>query len=164
MSVCIVHKDGWAVADSRDSIGNLIVPSTPVKVSKAEGYLIAVVGAGILGQKVNKIVKTQGHELSVIDTIAEMIGESDQDGEMLAVSLDRKLIHIDGHGLMSNLDVDFWAVGCAECYVLGRLHLVAEMNGSVVTIEDAEQAVVAASVYDSGVDARVQRFFLDRSV
>lgn len=162
MSVCVVHKDGWAVADSRDSIGNLIVPSTPAKVSKADGYLIACVGAGILGQKVAKIIKTQGHELGVIDVIAEMIGEAEQDGEMLAVSLDRRLIHVDGHGCMSNLDVDFWAVGCAECYVLGRLHLVAENNGGVITIEDAEEAVKKAAVYDSGVDARVQRFYLDK--
>jgi ATP-dependent protease HslVU (ClpYQ) peptidase subunit len=161
VSVCIVHRDGWAVADSRDTMGSLIMPSTAIKVSKAEGFLIAHVGQGILAQKVDRCVKEHGHEVTVLEKVGELLEDKELDGECLAVSYKRKLTHIDGNGLLTELDaVDFWAVGSGEQFVLGRLLAIAETRP--VTIEDAEAAVKAVAVYDSGVDDRVQKFFLEQ--
>jgi len=161
MSVCIVHRDGWAVADSRDSMGTCIMPTTATKVSKAEGYLIAHVGEGIISQKINRIVKKSGHEITILDSISDMMDETDHNCEALAVSYKRELIHLDGHGLLSPIDqTDFWAIGCCEQFVLGRLLMIAESRS--VTVEDAKAAIVAASKYDSGIDDRVQEFYLDR--
>jgi hypothetical protein len=138
----------------------MIFPTTPNKVVKADGYLIAVCGAAIVTQSVQKIVKEQGHEIDVLNTISSHLEEKDTDCSILSVSYDRKLVHMDGHGCMSSLEVDYWAVGCAEWYVLGRLHLIEETRP--ITVEDAKAAIVAAAKYDNGIDARVQEFYLDR--
>lgn len=161
MSICIVHRDGWAVADSRGTMGNLIVPSTATKVTKADGFLIAHVGEGIFGQRIRKAVKEHGHDVSVLEKVAELLEDKDLDGEALAVSYKRKLIHIDSNGLLTDLDgVDFWAVGACEQFVLGRLLLIAETRP--VTIDDAEAAVKAAVLFDTSIDARVQKFWLEK--
>lgn len=162
MSVCIVHRDGWAVADSRESMGTMILPSAPAKVIKSDGYLISCVGATSILQVVQKLVNTQGHEIDLLEAIAEKVDDKDLDVSLLCVSYDRRLIHMDGNGCMSDLNTDFWAIGCAEWYVLGRLHLIAEQRP--VTMEDAEAAIVAAAVHDKGIDSRVQRFVLDKTV
>lgn len=142
-------------------MGNLIVPSTATKVSKAEGFLIAHVGAGILGQKVERCVRDHGHEVSILEKVGELLEDKDLDGEALAVSYKRKLIHIDGNGLLTDLDcVDFWAIGACEQFVLGRLLAIAETRP--ITIEDAEAAVKAAALFDTSIDGRVQKFYLSQ--
>lgn len=160
MSVCIVHRDGWAVADSRDTMGSLIMPSTATKVSKAEGFLIAHVGDGIFAQKVNRVVREHGHEVTVLEKVAELLEDKDISGEALAVSYKRKLLHIDNRGYINDLDcVDFWAIGCCEQFILGRLLAIAETR--TVTIDDAEAAIKALALFDTSVDARVQKFYLN---
>lgn len=163
MSICIVHRDGWAVADSRDSFGTLIFPSIATKVSKAEGFLIAHVGDGILAQKIERTVRDCGHDLSVVDKVGELLEDKELNGQVLVVSYKRKLTHIDGNGCFSDIDsLDFWAIGACEQFVLGRLLYIAESRP--ITIDDAEAAVKAAALFDTSIDARVQRFWLDRAV
>lgn len=141
-------------------MGNLIVPSTATKVSKAEGFLIAHVGSGIFAQKAEKVVKDHGHETSVLSKVAELLDDDEMTGEALSVSYKRELIHVDNRGYMNNLDIDFWAIGSAEQLVLGRLLYIAESRA--VTIEDAEAAVKSAALFDTSVDARVQKFYLSQ--
>lgn len=161
MSICIVHRDGWAVADSRESVGHLIVPSTSSKVVKAEGFLIACAGNSAVNQKVRKIVKEHGHEVTILEIISDAFVEKEQEGNLLAVSYKRQLIDIDDCGSMSELDsVDFWAIGSISQFVLGRLFYIAETRP--ITIEDAEAAIKAAAVFHTSIDARVQKFYLEQ--
>ncbi len=163
MSICVVHRDGWAVADSRETMGTGIIPAAVEKVHKSDSYLISVTGPAILQSRIGKIVKAKGHETNVLDSVCDMMDESDYEGLTLAVSYDRKLILIDANGAPTELDeVDFWAIGCCEQMVLGRLLYIAESRS--VTMEDAEQAIVMAAKYDNGVDGRVKRFVLDRGL
>lgn len=162
MSVCILHKDGWGVCDSRDTMGTLILPSKGLKINKAEGYLIASVGQGVLYQDVARIVARRGHEIDVLRNVSDMMSEKEPsyEGECLAVSYKKELIHLDSKGLMTPIEMNFWAIGCVEQFVLGRLLYIEETKG-VVTIEDAEVAVKVAAKYDCGIDDRVQKFWLD---
>jgi hypothetical protein len=163
MSVCVVHRDGWAVADSRETMGTCIMPAAVEKVCKCDSYLISTTGPAILQTKVARIVNAKGHETNVLESVCEMMDESDFEGLTLAVSHDRKLILIDSNGAPTELtEVDFWAIGCADQLVLGRLLYIAESRA--VTIEDAEAAIVMASRFDNGIDARVKRFVLDRGL
>jgi hypothetical protein len=163
VSVCVVHRDGWAVADSRETMGTCIMPAAVEKVCKSDSYLIATIGKAILQNKIARIVKAKGHEIDVLESVCDMMDESDYEGLTLAVSYDRKLILIDSNGAPTDLtEVDFWAIGCCQEMVLGRLLYIAESRP--VTIEDAEQAIVMAAKYDNGIDARVKRFVLDRVV
>jgi hypothetical protein len=158
-----VHRDGWAVADSRETMGTCIIPAAVEKVHKSESYLISVAGPAILQTKIARLVKARGNEINVLEAVCEMMDESEYEGLSLAVSYDHKLILIDANGSPTELDeVDFWAIGCCEQMVMGRLLYIAESRG--ITIEDAEQAIVAAARYDNGIDARVKRFVLDRGL
>jgi len=160
MSVCIVHRDGWAVCDSKETAGTMIFPSAIKKVVKSEGYLIAGVGHTSFIQSAAKLVKSKGHEIDLLDTLIDNMEEEEYEATALVCTYKRELIHIDCSGASTELTTDFWAIGCAEWYVLGRLHLIEETRP--ITVEDAKTAIVAASKYDNGIDGRVQEFYLDR--
>lgn len=160
MSVCIVHRDGWAVCDSKETAGTMIFPSSMKKVVKSDGYLIAGVGHSGFIQGASKLAKNKGHEVDLLDTLLETMEEKEYEATALVCTYKRELIHIDCTGAATELTTDFWAIGCAEWYVLGRLHLIAETRP--VTVEDAKAAIVAAAKYDNGIDDRVQEFWLDR--
>ena len=144
-------------------MGSCIMPAAVDKVSKSDSYLIAATGPAVLQNKINKIVKEKGHETNVLDTICEVMDDSEYECLVLAVSYDRKLILVDSNGAPTDLtEVDFWAIGCCQEMVLGRLLYIAEQRS--VTIEDAEAAIVMAAKYDNGIDGRVKRFVLDRGL
>lgn len=141
-------------------MGSLIIPTTSVKILKSDGYLISVVGDGVLTQKVARVISVQGHEVGVLESISDMYDDSKHDGIMLAVSYDRRLILIDNNGLRTELDqVNFWAIGCADQLVLGRLLHLAETRE--ITVDDAVEAIKASAKYDSSIDDRVQIFHLN---
>lgn len=106
-----------------------------------------------------KIVEKQGHEVTLLEVVSDHMNEKEYDSGGLAVSYRKELVQIDSRGLLCPLETNFWAIGSSDMFVLGRLFHIEETRP--VTIDDAEAAIVAASRFDSGIDARVQKFYLN---
>lgn len=162
MSVCVVHRNGWAVTDSRHNFGNVgVLPTKAKKAFLSQGSLVTVVGDAILAQKLefhsqNKTI----YELPA--AIAELIFDNYEsiDAHVLMVNKKRQLLHIDGKGFICPMEeVDFWAIGCAADKVLGYLdHCV--VAGRVIDPSVVEEAIKRAARYDSGIDDRCQTLYL----
>jgi hypothetical protein len=162
MSVCIVHRDGWAACDSRTTAGRSIFPDVVNKAFAANGWLVAYAGDGMIGQKAKQVVEETNYE-EAVDQLVEYLDENDLDGELLMVDRNRMLVHVDGRGCFSPIDpsLEFWVVGSATSWVVGYLARVVEAEKRPLTIEDAAAAIKMAAKYDSGIDDRVKIFYLN---
>jgi hypothetical protein len=160
MSVVIVHRDGWACTDSRSSMGGCIFPDVVEKAVVTSTMLISIVGQAIVNQMVNRIVKNTA-EGEILDAIAEMFSpDNSLEASLLVVNKNREMMHIDANGYISKIDpaVKYWAAGCADGYVLGYLAAI----GDDITPDHAEAAIKSAARWDTGIDDRVQRVFLNQ--
>ena len=161
MSVCIVHRDGWAVCDSRSSITNTILPVTTNKAFKTDNYLFAVVGDGVLEQNIRALAENNTEDL-VLAAISHHLSESDDSGSIVCVSRKRELIYIDQLGTRCPFEnhVDFWVIGSAEDFVHGYLRACVDA-GQAITVELAKKAITTAAKFDSSIDDRVKVFGLN---
>ncbi len=161
MSVCILHRDGWVVTDSRTNFNqNGIFPDICVKAFVANNHIITAAGDSILTQKMKKIA-SENPEGEMLDRMVECLEDKEVEAHFMMVNTRREMIHVDGHGAFSYMDpklIDYWAIGCAADRVLGYLDRVAE--DKAVTVEDAEKAVKRAALFDSGIDSRTQIYRL----
>ncbi len=160
MSVCILHRDGWVVTDSRTNIGgNNIFPDIAIKALVINNHIITTVGDASINQRMFKIAK-ENTEGEMLDRMVESLEEKHVDGCLMMVNNRRQMLHLDDCGSYSYMDpsIDYWAIGCAADRVLGYLDRVAEER--TVTIEDAEKAVKRAALFDSGIDSRTQIYRL----
>lgn len=161
MSVCIVHRDGWAVTDSRAHANHNIVPGRAKKAFVSQGSIVTVVGDAIVVQKLEFYAQNKTME-ELPTALAEWMWDKPEniDGRVVIVNQDRKLLTIDSVGHISLIeDVDFFATGSSAEWVMGWLSCWSKM-GNQVTVEAAEEAIVKASEYDSGIDGKVQKFYL----
>jgi hypothetical protein len=160
MSVVIIHRDGWACCDSRSTSCGMIMPTTVNKIVKTSTMLIGVVGDAIFLQTVRKIA----HDVSEGEIIDGIKGALEPGGPLEAVvtivTNTGKMFVMDANGFTTEIndDVKFWASGCADNYVLGYLTAL----GRVVNAEDAESAIKSAARWDTGIDDRVQKVFLNQ--
>jgi hypothetical protein len=162
MSVCILHRDGWAATDSRVSGCGTIYPLKIQKAFVNNGWLIATVGEGILHTRMQQIACME-HEMP--DAVSQTLQEKDAEGCLLMLNKARDIIHVDGLGSFDYLDkdlVDFWAIGCADHYVLGYLRRIVETEARAITPDDATAAIKSAARYDAGIDDRVQIVYLNQ--
>lgn len=162
MSVCILHRDGWAACDSRTLAGHDIFPDNAVKAFSASGWLVTCAGSALLQQRMLEIVKNN-NESEVLDQIAEELGDQDGEGDVLLVNGSKNLVHIDQGGCHTSIDPteDFWAIGCAYKLVIGYLKCISETQNRPVTPDDAAAAIKMAAKYDAGIDDRVKIFLLN---
>lgn len=158
MSVCIVHRDGWCVTDSRANFGCTGV--SPLAITKAfstGSILVACVGEAIVQQDLEHLLVEEPQSVAAIDVISAYMKENEgKDSPALTVDLQRNLILVDPSGFKAvySEGQDFWAVGCAADMVIGYLMRVASTER--VTVEHAKEAVVMASRFDSGIDDKCQ--------
>ncbi len=161
MSVCILHRDGWGVTDSRTNFNQTgIFPDIAIKAMMVNNHIITCAGDSLINQRIFKIAR-ENTEGEMLDRMIECLEDKEVDAHFMMVNIRREMIHVDGHGACSVMDpklVDYWAIGCAADRVLGYLDRVAEDRA--VTVEDAEKAVKRAALFDSGIDARCQVYRL----
>lgn len=162
MSVCIVHRDGWAVCDSRSNWGPTgILPAKCDKAFVTDYFLLTCVGDGIVEQMVRTLAE-QTPTGDLLNTITEYFQEGKADGHLLVTDKARKLYSIDSNGCRVEFEDSqlFWAIGCAGDWVNGWLECVGSRNGGLVTAEDAVEAVKKAAEFDSGIDAKAKVYRL----
>lgn len=163
MSVCIVHRDGWAVTDSRANHWNTgILPKQAIKAFHSQGCLVTVTGTSVLNQKLKKIAETQTM-LDLPGAISDFMYDVKEgnSGSVLMVNGQRELILFDAVGHASLLtEQDYWAIGCAADRVLGYLDAVSQDNTVSIEVKHAEMAIKRAAKFDSGIDDRTQVFLL----
>lgn len=160
MSVCIVHRDGWAATDSRISDQRTIYPLKIQKAFVTNGWLVTTVGDGILHTRMKQLSCLPDE---MPDAVSMSLQEKDAAGCILMLNDRRELVHIDGLGSFDYIDselTDYWAIGCADNYVLGYLRRITETEGRNITPSDATAAIKSAAKYDAGIDDRVQIVWL----
>ena len=158
MTVCVVHRDGWAVTDSREMIGHTVVPCIPEKAFRTGWYVISVAGPARLSQKIQRAVMSVSNG-EVIDTITEILDDQDDLGvQVLLVDGLRKLIDFDCHGCLSVIDTDydFRVIGSAQDLVTGYMSAIAKREKRKLTPEDAVEAIKFAAVLEMSIDDRCQ--------
>lgn len=164
MSICIVHRDGWAACDSRTTMGSsMIFPSVAKKAFSASGWLTACVGPGLLECMARKLIP-ECHETEVLTQLSEALRDTElQGGALLMTNRQRDLILVDSLGALETIEEShqFWAIGCCEEMVLGYLARITEHEKRDITVADATAAIKMTAKYDSGIDDRVKVFYLN---
>lgn len=162
MSVCVVHRDGWAAFESRTTLGDgCILPVRADKAFVASGWLTASVGTGSMEKRARRVIASR-HESEVIDALAECFQEDSEDGALLMVNRTRDLYLVDARGCAETFDDthQFWAIGCADMFVLGYLGRIVNNEQRPVVPDDAVAAIKLAARYDAGIDDRVKVVWL----
>src|SRR5690606_18435268 len=164
MSVCIVHRDGWGVCDSRSNYnGSCIMPEAAQKMMVVDNYsIVTSCGDAIIHQDLTEMLVNVPQSASVEQVISEYFAEGgDIEGTAMQSVMARRIDVIDMRGHRSVLQdtENFWAIGCAADMVLGYLKAVEACKGKVEP-KDAEEAIKMASRYDGGIDDRCQVYRL----
>lgn len=158
MSVCIVHRNGWAVSDSRSSYGGnsgRIVPVSAKKLFKVKDHaLVASVGSAFLGQMADIMCSDKGPD-EIIGELSTYMMQSDGDGCLLMVDNEGYMAEICGEGSVEAIEgMDFWAIGSAADLCIGYLSAIAAERE--IEPEDAMKAIRSAARFNAHIDDRVQ--------
>jgi|SRR5690606_16587795 len=160
MSVCIAHRDGWIVTDSRSSSGPLVAPTSATKAFKVGDHTLVTVA----GSAVHCIYTELAVAEASIDAVPAFLSKYvyDKGGAevgMLITNKNRQLIEICGAGSLEELDVvEYWAIGSAADRCLGYLARIGEKR--TVRPRDACNAIKMAAKFDSSIDDRCQVYKL----
>lgn len=160
MTVCVVHRDGWAVTDSREMMGHTVVPTAPRKAFRTAlgWYLVATAGPSSIAQRIERSLSSV-NDGEVERGITEILSDQDRnDVQVLAVDRDRNLVDFDSDGCLSVIDTDydFRVIGSAQDLVTGYMSAIAKREKRKLTPEDAVEAIKFAAVLEMSIDDRCQ--------
>jgi ATP-dependent protease HslVU (ClpYQ) peptidase subunit len=102
------------------------------------------------------------YETEVIDALAECFQEDSEDGALLMVNKQRDMYLVDARGCAETFEQEhlFWAIGCADQFVMGYLSRIVNNEQRPVVPDDAVAAIKMAARYDAGIDDRVKVVWL----
>jgi ATP-dependent protease HslVU (ClpYQ) peptidase subunit len=160
---CIIaHRDGWMVADRRETFtGGLIGPYIVNKIKRGNGIIAAACGNGLFQDLIAEAFD-ETRELAPAAAMHALVRVfrnrgSEVGGHALALTADG-IYEITSHGALSQLDADHWAIGSGYQFALGWLAAVKASRP--ITVADALQAINFASTRVNDVGDGYQTEYL----
>lgn len=165
MTCIIAHRDGWTVSDSRAVQGNYPLPCVVDKVLRLgtpTHSLLGIAGQASIVDDFRMIQHDAGEDVNLApeifrQAISELADKPNNPvGSCLLVNNKREIYLYDCLGAVSKLSppVEFETIGSGGDIAYGYLMRCKELRGSV-TIEDAKNAILAASFRDLGVGGEI---------
>lgn len=152
MTCIIAHRDGWMVADRRQTFQeSLIGPYRTAKIKRCGGLLVASSGNGVFQDLIAEALA--GASNSGTDTalhaVAQVFREKgDIGGHALALSA-LGICEITSNGAVCWVDADHWAIGSGYPFALGWLAAKASLGP--LGVDDALHAINFASTRTNDV-------------
>ena len=157
MTLCIAHRDGWIVADTRSTSGNEMSPFELEPIRKVKKIPnVAVIGtAGDTGvfQRFEKSVWDLDND-SVIRELAAALKATGMDAQLLVTTSRKELVFIANNGVAFPLQPSqqWWAIGSGRDFAKGWM-CAQEYCKVPITRADAIDCIAQASRFDTCINA-----------
>lgn len=159
MTCIIAHRDGWMVADRRQTFeSSLIGPYKTAKIKRGPGVLVASAGNGVFQDLIAEELASRSFAQEAICHVAKVFRTHGAEIGGHAIALSAKgICEITSRGAVVWVDADYWAIGSGYPFALGWLAAKASLGA--LGIEDGLHAINFAStrVNDVGDGVQVER-------
>lgn len=146
MTCIIAHRDGWMVADRRQTFeSSLIGPYKTAKIKRGPGVLVGTSGNGVFQDLVAEELATRSYAEEAIRHVAKVFRTHGAEIGGHAIALSEKgICEITSRGAVVWLEAEYWAIGSGYPFALGWLECLA-FHGDKITPTDAYNAISFAA-------------------
>jgi hypothetical protein len=155
MTCIIASRDGWLVADRRQTFeGSLIGPYRTNKIKRGQGILVASSGHGVFQDFIQEALDGTGAS-GQLQAVVQVFRDKGRDlgGHALALTHDG-ICEITSAGALCWVTASHWAIGSGYMAALGYLR--GASHARAVTPEMAAEAIAFASTLTNDVGDGIQ--------